>query len=106
MLACDSFQRDTERTAMQSALPIQLGGTQDLHEVRRTLAGRISLAIGASAFVAVCAHVSIPLYFTPVPLTLQTLAVILVGLVLGPTLGASAMLPYLAEGASGLPVFS
>jgi biotin transport system substrate-specific component len=39
-------------------------------------------------------------------LTLQTLAVILIGLALGPALGASAMMLYLAEGAIGLPVFS
>jgi len=91
---------------MQSTLPIQLGATQNLHEFRRTMTGRIFLAVSATLFIAVCAHVSIPLFFTPVPLTLQTLAVILVGLALGPALGSSAMLLYLAEGAMGLPVFS
>jgi biotin transport system substrate-specific component len=91
---------------MQSTFPIQLGATQDLREFARTRAGRIFLAISATAFVAICAHVSVPLYFTPVPVTLQTLAVILIGLALGPALGFSAMLLYLAEGAMGLPVFS
>ena len=91
---------------MQSTLPIQLGATQDLRELRRTLTGRIFLAVSATAFVALCAHISMPLYFTPVPITLQTLAVILVGLTLGPQLGFSAMLLYLAEGAMGLPVFT
>ncbi|MGA1981509.1 MAG: biotin transporter BioY [Acidobacteriaceae bacterium] len=91
---------------MQSTFPIQLGATQDPGEFARTRAGRISLAISATAFVAICAHVSIPLYFTPVPVTLQTLAVILIGLALGPAAGFSAMLLYLAEGAMGLPVFS
>jgi biotin transport system substrate-specific component len=91
---------------MQSALPIQLGDLQDLRELRRSLTGKIFLAVSATAFVALCAHVSLPLYFTPVPLTLQTFAVILVGLALGPALGCSAMLLYLAEGAMGLPVFS
>ena len=91
---------------MQSTLPIQLDAAPDAKELRRTFAGRVVLAIAASALVAVCAHVSLPLYFTPVPLTLQTLAVILIGLALGPSLGASAMLLYLAEGAIGLPVFS
>ena len=91
---------------MQSTFPIQLGATQDLREFARTRAGRIFLAISATAFVAICAHVSVPLYFTPVPVTLQTLAVILIGLALGPALGFSAMLLYLAEGAMGLPAFS
>jgi len=91
---------------MQSALPIQLGAASDARAFRRTLAGRIILAVSASAFVALSAHVSLPLYFTPVPLTLQTLAVIFIGLALGPSLGASAMMLYLAEGAIGLPVFS
>jgi biotin transport system substrate-specific component len=91
---------------MQSTFPIQLGATQDLREFARTRAGRIFLAISATAFVAICAHVSVPLYFTPVPVTLQTLAVILIGLALGLALGFSAMLLYLAEGAMGLPVFS
>jgi biotin transport system substrate-specific component len=91
---------------MQSALPIQLGALQDLRELRRSLTGKIFLTVSATALVALCAHVSLPLYFTPVPLTLQTFAVILVGLMLGPSLGCSAMLLYLAEGAVGLPVFS
>src|SRR5271168_3672923 len=90
---------------MQSTFPIQLA-TPDLSSLSRTWAGKASLAIAATAFVALCAHVSIPLYFTPVPLTLQTMAVILVGLALGPALGSSAMVLYLAEGAMGLPVFS
>jgi biotin transport system substrate-specific component len=56
--------------------------------------------------VAVSAHVSLPLPFTPVPITLQTFAVLLVGMLLGPTAGFAAMMAYLAEGAAGLPVFS
>jgi biotin transport system substrate-specific component len=91
---------------MQSSLPIQLNPAQSIQELPRTMAGKAFLAIGATALVALCAHVSLPLYFTPVPLTLQTLAVILIGLTLGPALGSAAMLLYLAEGAMGLPVFS
>lgn len=91
---------------MQSTFPIQLGTTQGIKELPQTLTGRTVLTVSATLFVAICAHVSLPLYFTPVPLTLQTLAVILVGLILGPALGASAMLLYLTEGAMGLPVFS
>lgn len=59
-----------------------------------------------SALVAVCAHVALPLYFTPVPLTLQPFAVLLLGLLLAPRLGAATMGAYLLEGAAGLPVFA
>lgn len=60
----------------------------------------------ASLVVAAAARVAFPLPFTPVPFTLQPLAVLGVGLALGPWQGAFAMLIYLLEGASGLPVFS
>jgi biotin transport system substrate-specific component len=59
-----------------------------------------------SLFVAVCAHVSIPLWFTPVPITLQPFAVLLLGLLLSPSAAAAALVLYLAEGAAGLPVFT
>ena len=91
---------------MQSTLPIRFGPAEGTAPLPRTLTGNAFLAIGATAFVAVCAHISVPLYFTPVPVTLQTLAVILVGFALGPALGFTAMTLYLAEGAMGLPVFS
>ena len=71
-----------------------------------SLLGKALLTVAASGLVAVCAHVSLPLPFTPVPLTLQTFAVVLVGMLLGPVAGFSAMALYLAEGAAGLPVFS
>jgi biotin transport system substrate-specific component len=91
---------------MQSALPIQFGAAEGIRQLPRTLTGKILLTVSATAFVALCAHVSVPLYFTPVPITLQTFAVLLIGLAFGPTLGASTLLLYLAEGAAGLPVFS
>jgi biotin transport system substrate-specific component len=59
-----------------------------------------------SLLVAVCAHLSIPLGFTPVPVTLQTFAVLLLGLLLSPSAAAAALVVYLVEGAAGLPVFS
>jgi biotin transport system substrate-specific component len=72
----------------------------------RTIPGRILIGLAATAVVAAAAHVAIPLPFTPVPLTLQPLAVLGVGLALGPVAGFLTMLAYLAEGAIGLPVFS
>ncbi len=62
--------------------------------------------VGASLFVALCAQVAVPLPFTPVPLTLGNLAVLLVGLGLGSRRGFAALVLYLAEGSAGLPVFS
>ncbi len=72
----------------------------------RRLARQGGIAIAATAFVALCAHISIPLGFTPVPITLQPFAVLLLGLVLAPGLSFAALCLYLLEGASGLPVFS
>jgi biotin transport system substrate-specific component len=74
--------------------------------LQRSLPFRIALVVAASLFVAVCSHISLPLPFTPVPLTLQNFAVLLVGIALGPVAGFSAMVLYLAEGAMGMPVFS
>jgi len=64
------------------------------------------IVLAGSAFVAVCAHVALPLYFTPVPLTLQPFAVLLLGLLLRPKLAAATLGAYLVEGAAGLPVFA
>ncbi len=68
---------------------------------------QVVLIVGASLFVAICAHITIPLMpLTPVPLTVQNLAVLLVGLLLGSRRGFAALLVYLVEGMSGLPVFN
>lgn len=64
-----------------------------------------SVVLGFSLLTALAAQVVVPLPFTPVPLTGQTFAVLLTGALLGPRLGALAMLAYLAEGAAGLPFF-
>jgi len=65
-----------------------------------------ALVVGFSIFTALCAQVSFHLPITPVPVTLQTLAVLLTGAALGSRRGGLAMLVYLAEGAAGLPVFA
>ncbi len=64
------------------------------------------IVIAASLFVALCARVTVPLPFTPVPLTLSNFAVLAVGLTLGSRRGFAALALYLIEGACGLPVFS
>jgi biotin transport system substrate-specific component len=63
-------------------------------------------ALAGSVFVAVCAHIALPLYFTPVPLTLQPFAVLVLGLLLSPRLACATLAAYLVEGALGLPVFA
>lgn len=65
-----------------------------------------ALTLIATGLVALAAHVSVPLFFTPVPLTLQTLVVLFLGLLLGPRWAFITLSVYLAEGAAGLPVFS
>jgi len=69
-------------------------------------AKQAAIVIGATLFVALCARVTVPLPFTPVPLTLQNFGVVLVGLLLGSRRGFAALAVYLMEGAAGLPVFS
>lgn len=60
--------------------------------------------IAGSLLLTLSAKIAIPFY--PVPMTLQTLVVLALGMVLGPRLGAAAVLAYLAQGAMGLPVFA
>lgn len=64
---------------------------------------KIGLVIGGSLFIAMAAQVG---FGWPVPITLQTLAVLVVGLTFGSTLGAITLMTYLAYGAMGLPVFA
>ena len=65
---------------------------------------QVALVVGGSLFIALAAQVSVPMI--PVPMTLQTLAILLVGFAFGARLGAATLLAYLAEGAMGLPVFA
>ncbi|MDR3495766.1 MAG: biotin transporter BioY [Ancalomicrobiaceae bacterium] len=65
---------------------------------------KVALAIAGTLLIWISAKVQVPFY--PVPMTLQTLAVLGIGLVYGGRLGAATLLLYLAEGALGLPVFA
>lgn len=64
----------------------------------------VGLVIVFSLFIAACAQFAIPL--GDVPITGQTFAVLLTGALLGPRLGAAAVIAYLIEGAAGLPFFA
>lgn len=66
----------------------------------------LGLILAGSLLTALAAQVAIPLPFTPVPITGQTFAVLLVGAALGSRRGAASMALYLAEGLAGLPVFA
>lgn len=70
------------------------------------LARSVALVLGGAVFVGLTAQVVVPLPFTPVPLSLQTFSVLLVGAVLGSRRGAASMALYLLAGVAGVPWFS
>ena len=69
-----------------------------------SLLSRLFLVIAGSALIGLSAQVEVPWY--PVPVTGQTLMVLLIGMAYGPTLGAATIITYLLEGGIGLPVFA
>ena len=71
---------------------------------RPGLAVQAGLVLAGSLLIAVAAQIQMPLY--PVPMTLQTAAVLFVGFALGARLGTAAVVAYLVEGALGAPVFA
>jgi biotin transport system substrate-specific component len=66
----------------------------------------IALVVGGAVFVGLTAQVYIPLWFTPVPLSLQTFSVLLVGAALGSRRGLASMALYLLVGMAGVPWFA
>src|ERR1700743_3600591 len=90
---------------MQTVLTNRFGLSQ-VRALGSTIPGKLTLGVAATMVITLAAHVAFPLPFTPVPFTLQPLAVLGVGLALGPVGGFLTLLAYLAEGAFGLPVFS
>lgn len=87
--------------SLVSASPRTLGDV-----VPGGLVRNVALVVGGTLFVALSALVQIPLPFTPVPLSLQTFAVLLVGAGLGSRRGAAAMALYLLAGMAGVPWFA
>jgi biotin transport system substrate-specific component len=87
----------------------QIGSKQATYHVERKplVSLQTGLAVVAgTALVALCAHVAVPLGFSPVPLTMQTFAVLLLGLLLEPGAAFACLALYLGEGLVGMPVFS
>ena len=91
----------TQRTGSSSTLVATLAGGADA-----STAIRAGAVVFMAAATAAAAQVSVPLPFTPVPLTLQDTVVLLAGAALGSRLGMAAQLLYLAAGIAGLPVFA
>jgi len=91
-------QGDTGRQAGATAFAAVGAPARTLHAVQRL----VLVLVGAGLLTA-SAYLSVPFY--PVPLTMQTLAVLLIGGLLGPSLGVSSVAAYLALGAAGAPVF-
>ena len=69
-----------------------------------TLPRNLALALAGSIALCVSAKIQVPFY--PVPMTMQTFVVLMVGMAFGWRLGAATVLLYLAQGALGLPVFA
>lgn len=67
---------------------------------------RVAAVLFVTALTAAAAQLSLPLPFTPIPLTIQPMVVLLGGAVLGARAGAASQLLYLAIGIAGLPVFA
>ena len=65
-----------------------------------------ALVVGFALFTALMAQIEIPLWFTPVPITGQTFAVLLAGAALGWRVGAASQTLYVGLGAAGLPFYS
>lgn len=74
-------------------------------KIYRLLRGTL-LTFASSAAIALSAQVAIPLPFTPVPITLQTLVVLLSGALLGSRLGPLSVIVYIGLGMTGIPVFA
>ena len=87
--------------SLVSASPRTLGDV-----VPGGLVRNVALVVGGTLFVALSALVQIPLPFTPVPLSLQTFAVLLAGAALGSRRGAASMALYLLAGMAGVPWFA
>lgn len=71
-----------------------------------TVGIKAAAVLFVSVLTAAAAQVSVPLPFTPVPLTLQPMVVLLGGAALGPRLGMASQVLYLLAGMAGLPVFA
>lgn len=73
---------------------------------RRDLVSQVALVFGGAGLIALCAQISIPLPFTPVPITGQTFAVLLVSSALGLVLATASTVLYVVAGIAGAPIYA
>ena len=90
---------------LRQTWPVLADAVFPANETARRIVRDAILIVGAVLFTALLAQVKIPLAFTPVPITGQTLAVLLIGAALGSRRGAAALLLYLVAG-SWLPIYA
>lgn len=90
----------SERMAVASTLSDAMWKSEGSN---RLLRGAV-LALAGSVLLAISAKIQVP--FWPVPQTMQTLVVLMIGMSFGSRLALATVLLYLAEGAAGLPVFA
>lgn len=90
----------TQPAGFQGTQPTLASVIWPRRDARRTVA----LVLLGSLLVTISAKVQVP--FWPVPMTMQTFAVLVVGMAYGWRLGAATLMVYLAQGALGLPVFA
>lgn len=89
-----------------SLVDVSLGATSLKRGLARRLLGEVALVLGGVLLLALAARIAIALPFTPVPITGQTFAVLLIGAAYGWKRGAVTVALYLAAGITGLPVFA
>ena len=98
----------TRRTSLAPSSSLSLTSAALAGADSRRLAWgiRAALVLFMAVLTAAASQISVPLWFTPVPFTLQPMVVLLGAALLGPRLGALSQLLYLAAGMAGLPVFA
>jgi len=89
-------------TTLSQTYPTLIGGLWPA-QANQALRWIVLMVLG-TLFLAISAHIEVPLY--PVPITMQTFAVLVLGMAYGARLGAATLALYLVEGVSGLPVFA
>lgn len=94
------MQRNSPAQSGAAILPARHTGTVP-H--RNSMVRNVMLVLAGTAFLALAAHIQVP--FWPVKISMQTLAVIMIGMTYGSKLGAATVIAYVVEGAVGLPVF-
>ena len=85
-------------------LPSLLDAALPTDDRTRRILRDVGIAIAGSLLLTLSAKTQIP--FWPVPMTMQTFVVMVIGMALGPRLGTATVALYLAQGAIGLPVFA